>query len=361
MLQKFLTTGVAVATCALSYAQDTDSTKEKASAFKLSGSADVYYRYNFSKPKDAPYNNLTSFTNSQNSFELGMASLKAEHTIGKVGMVADLGFGKRAEDFSYNDAKSTLAIKQLYLTYSPSAALKFTAGSWATHIGYELVDAYLNRNYSMSYMFSYGPFFHTGVKADIALGGKSTLMVGIANPTDLKSASNMPKMLIAQYAVATKDDKFKAYLNYQGGKYNDSAKLYQGDVVLTYAFTDKFNMGYNGTVQSRNMKQSDKWGASNSWWGSALYLNADPISWFGLTLRGEYFSDKNDVLGIHGAGVTGLGNVFETTLSANFKVDNLTIIPEFRLDNSKNAVFVNSANELKKSTGTFILAATYHF
>ena len=41
--------------------------------------------------------------------------------------------------------------------------------SWATHVGYELVDAYLNRNYSMSYMFSYGPFFHTGIKADFAI------------------------------------------------------------------------------------------------------------------------------------------------------------------------------------------------
>ena len=45
-------------------------------------------------------------------------------------------------------------------------------GKWATHVGYELADAYLNRNYSMDYMFSYGPFSHTGLKADIGLGVK---------------------------------------------------------------------------------------------------------------------------------------------------------------------------------------------
>ena len=51
-------------------------------------------------------NNFTSFTNSQNSFELGMASVRLDHSIGKVSVVADLGFGKRAEDFSYNDEKN---------------------------------------------------------------------------------------------------------------------------------------------------------------------------------------------------------------------------------------------------------------
>ena len=44
----------------------------------------------------------------------------------------------------------------------------------------------------------------------------------------------MPKMIIGQFATATQDDKLKAYLNFQGGKHNDSAKLCQEDVVLTY-------------------------------------------------------------------------------------------------------------------------------
>src|SRR6186997_224513 len=148
-----------------------------------------------------------------------MASVRLDHTMGKVGVVADLGFGRRAEEFSYADANTMLAIKQAYITYAVKDNLKFTAGSWATHVGYELVDAYLNRNYSMSYMFSYGPFFHTGLKGEFSLGSKSVLMVGVANPSDLKTGSRMPKMLIGQLATGSKDDKFKAYLNYQGGKY----------------------------------------------------------------------------------------------------------------------------------------------
>ena len=150
-------------------AQDTT----KNASIKFSGNADIYYRYDFNQPK-VPYNNFTSFSNSQNSFELGIISFIAEHNIGKVGMLADVGFGKRANEFSYNDEKSSLAIKQLFITYSPSSKIKLTLGSWDTHIGYESVDAYLNRNYSMSYLFSYGPFFHTGLKADISLTEKSS-------------------------------------------------------------------------------------------------------------------------------------------------------------------------------------------
>jgi hypothetical protein len=213
----------------------------------------------------------------------------------------------------------------------------------------------------MSYMFSYGPFFHTGLKADINLGGNNTLMLGVADPTDMKSAdikySNdgvMPKMVIGQFATGTKDSKVKLYLNFLGGKYNDSARMMHEDVVLTYSVNSKCSLGYNGTVQSRSFKSEGKWGSYKAWWGSALYLNYDPISWFGLTFRGEYFNDKKNVLD--------LGTSFIIpTLSANFKLDNLTIIPEFRLDNAGNSVFYKNEHETTKSTGSFVLAATYHF
>ena len=41
-------------------------------------------------------------------------------------------------------------IKQLYVTYDLSPKFKVIAGSFATHIGYEVVDAIGNKNYSIS-------------------------------------------------------------------------------------------------------------------------------------------------------------------------------------------------------------------
>ncbi|TAG12562.1 MAG: porin [Sphingobacteriia bacterium] len=323
----------------------TDSTKKSSTTF--SGFVDAYYRSNFSAGPGTT-NNLTSFTNSQNSFELGMASMKVEHTTGKVSGTVDLGFGMRAHEFSYNDSSRGLsAIKQAYVSFAASDKVKFTMGKWATHIGYEVVDPTGNRNYSMAYAFSYGPFFHTGFKADISLGGKSAFMIGVANPTDFTTTTSNVKVLIAQFSTATKNDKLKAFVNYQGG-----TGLSQFDLVVNGIVSDKFSVGYNGTSQSLKTN-----GLAESWTSHIVYLNLDPSAGFGMTLRGEYFKDRatNPILG-------NAANIFAATLSGNIKIDgHLTIIPEFRLDNAKNSIFTKSDGGFAKGTNTFLLAAVYKF
>jgi putative OmpL-like beta-barrel porin-2 len=356
MLRKI--SALAIITVAVTpYVNAQDSTKK--SALNITGSVDAYYRYNFQNAKDSGIiNNYTSFTKSQNSFELGMASLKAEYTMGKVTGVVDLGFGRRAEEFSYNEKNTGLgtAIKQAYISVAASDKLKFTMGKWATHVGYELVDAYLNRNYSMAYMFSYGPFFHTGIKGELTLGNFG-FMLGVANPTDYVTASFGKKWILGQISAGSSSGKVKAYLNYQGGKDFADNSVNQVDLVVSGTLSDKFSVGYNGTVQS--VKANGK-SSGDSWWGSAVYLNVDPTKVFGVTLRGEYFDDKKGVSVL--TADAGIGTaVFATTLSGNIRIDNLTIIPEFRIDNAKDAIFMKNSGEAVKSTGSFILAATWHF
>ncbi len=353
-----------IGSCFSSQAQDStsgmttaaDTSKPAASPTPtITGSVDLYYRYNFANSKTS-FNNLTSFTNSQNSFELGMASIRADHSWGKASATLDLGFGRRAQEFSYNDGTgntffSLANVKQAFLSYAFSDKFKITAGKWGTHIGYEVVDAYLNRNYSMSYMFSYGPFFHTGVKADITIAGKTALMVGIASPTDASTTESSHKFAIAQLSSATADGKWKFFLNYQGGKYDLGSTLNQLDLTLTGTITDKFSVGYNGTVQFRKPEG----GSSDSWWGSAVYLNVDPTSKFGLTLRGEYFDDSKNIITANG------GKYTEFTLSGNVHLGKLTFIPELRYDNSSTSSFEKNDGSSTKNTFSAILAATYSF
>ena len=331
--------------------------EETKPALIITGSADVYYKYDFSKTKANTY---TSFTGTHNSFALGMASVKLEHKGNKVGAVLDLGFGPRAKEFAYTDEGITQAIKQLYITYSPADWLKFSAGSWATHVGYELVDPQLNRNYSMSYMFTNGPFTHTGVKADITKG-KHGFMIGVSNATDFRVPPDgyiNKKFLIAQYSLAATDN-VKIYLNYVGGKNYDTSKVSQFDAVLTAKVSDKFNIGFNGTVNTTQGWDGAKNLDGESWWGSALYLNVDPKPWFGLTLRGEYFNDDNQ-LKMFGIAPEG-GSIFATTLSANFKTGGFIFIPEFRMDNASQAVFVDKDGAGKKSASNFLISAIYAF
>lgn len=352
----FATAVIVVSLCSGIMAQD--STKP----FTLSGSVDAYYRVGVGASGSPSLNNKTSFTNSNSTFQLGMASIKAGYAIGKGGVVADLGFGRRAEEFSYADEGTLQAVKQAYFYYAPSDKVKFTFGKFATHVGYELLDPQLNRNYSMSYMFTNGPFSHTGVKADFTLGGGSGLMFGIANPIDVTAptSGSDPKTLIAQYSkVGDKYSVFVNYAGYFGGKNfnSEASNLNQFGITAAATLSDKFSLGYDGTVQFNKDENFGGIGKSKSksWWGSALYANLTATETFGLTLRAEYFGDEK-------YGIKVGTDVFATTLSGNIKVGGFTLIPELRLDNAKDAIFSkNSAGAGTKSAFSAILAAVYSF
>jgi hypothetical protein len=321
-------------------------------ALIISGSADIYYRYDLARTDK---NELTSFTRSNAQFQLGMASVRFEHKTNRVEMVAELGFGPREREYAYNDQGITQAIKQLYLSYSPYPWLKFTGGTWATHLGYEVVDAFANRNYSMSYLFTNGPFSHTGIRADLH-SGKNGLMIGISNPCDYRSIpagghNNMD--LIAQYSYAASDD-LKLYLNYVGGRDIQDNRTHQYDLTITDKLSPLFSFGFNSSL-NRSSLAAEKYSSSRSWWGSALYLNLDPKSWLGLTLRTEYFNDEQ------GERLPAPAAVFATTLSANLKVDGFTFIPEFRLDNANAPIFFYHNGAPARSAANFLLAAVYSF
>lgn len=376
MVKNFKLLMIAIVSFISAHAQDSTKAAVPAPAPKVdsvppnpattfSGSLDLYYRYNFA---NAPSfnNNYTSFTNSQNSFELGMATIRADHSWAKAGVTVELGFGRRAQEFSYNEAYqggvvgapptpyfSIANVVQAFVYYNITDKIKLTAGKWGTHIGYEVVDAASNRNYSMSYMFSYGPFYNMGLKADIAIAGKSAFMVGISNPTDNSTTTSSNKMFIAQFSTATPNSAWKFYLNYQGGTTSDTSSLSQFDLVLTGTLSSKFGVGFNATDQTRKISPLGGSSSNVNWWGAALYLNWDPSSLFGLTLRSEYFEDKDNV-------VTP-GSFTEFTLTGAFHLGKLTFMPELRYDNSNSSAFLKHDDSPSSNTFSGILAATYVF
>jgi hypothetical protein len=199
----------------------------------------------------------------------------------------------------------------------------------------------------MSYGFSYGPFFHTGIKADISLGGKTALMVGLANTTDYISAPSAVSYVLAQISTASANDKIKALLNFQG-----STELTQLNLVLTGVLSKKVTLAYDGSILTTHQL-----GVNNSWNSHAIYLNYDPTQTFGLTLRTDYFNDRK----INPLVTTNGGSLIATTLSGNFKCSNLTIIPEIRMDCDSDPIFSKNGFQNKKSTTSFILAAVYKF
>jgi len=362
-MKKVITILVLALTTSIAFAQEKAAETSPATTF--GGSADAYYKYDFSNIS----NGYTSFTNTHNSFELGMVSLEASHKWKKASVFVDLGFGGRAKEFTYNDNQYSFMIKQLIFTYDISDSFKVTAGTFGTHIGYELLDAVDNKNYSMSYAFTYGPFFNTGVKAQYT-SGKFSFMAGITNPTDFKSAmetGTSAKTFIGQ--VAYTGETGSVYFNVSSGASNGTPERdnngnplpsaedkTQFDFVASKKFGDKFALGFNATYATINNNIDSN--LDGDWYSFVFYPTYTFSPSLLLAYRLEFMNTKDaapSVGALMGSSIVG------NTLSLNYKVGNLTIIPELRIDSASENIYVANDGGLKGVNSYALLAATYTF
>jgi Putative beta-barrel porin-2, OmpL-like. bbp2 len=333
-------------------------TEVKPPPLSISGQVDAYYRFSSAKAAG-----LTSYTPATNAFGLGMANVTVSKDLGKIGFVADLMFGPRAEATNYTDKTSLAFIKQLYLTYKPTDKIKFTMGNFMTFVGYELVEATNNFNYSMAYNYTNGPFHHTGLKVDFALSENFGLMVGTFGPTDNKFYSGAPTKMNFGGQLSYVNGGFKAYLNALTGQSHNPLALKESidtttsdvttlDLTVSYQVSSKVGLGLNVINKSAKLS-SDKNATSDAFTGIAVYANYAASDKFILAARYENFNDSKNVTGVYdGAAI----NAF--TLSGNIKIDALTITPEIRFDSADKKLSLLGG---EKSDFAFILATTYKF
>jgi len=304
--------------------------------FSISGSVDGYYRYNFGAPNDNSVAPGTSFAN-QSGFALGMANTIISYEGEKTGFVADLVYGQRGEDAVFNSDGSAQIVNQLYAYWNVTDSFKLTIGNFNTYLGYEVISPTGNFNYSTSYMFSYGPFSHTGLKADFA----DTYIIG------------------AQVGYAV--DNGSAYLNFRygnEGEPGDVGPLFQVDLTTGWDITSKFYLGINGTyVSQEDQGEGDPAG----FYGIALYPQIKATDNFSIGLRGEYFAVYNGALNAVGLNADDDGSVFAATLTGSYDVGSLTFKPELRLDSTAENTFTNNDGEATKSLASFVLGAVYSF
>ena len=334
---------------------------------EISGYADIFYKYDFDKTGD---NTKTSFTVPDNSIEPAMLTLKLVHTTGKFSATADLGFGSKVEDFNYAENNSKVLLKQLFIDYRPTENFTLTAGSWTTHIGYELLDAPDNDIYSMSYAFSNGPFFHTGIKANYAKNGFN-FMAGVDNPNDLKSSFNKiiiyddngniigrknyyNKFIIWQAGYSK--EKWSLYLNGLHGSYNPlDNNISQYDFVASYELTGKFKLGANATFSHTTYDSSD---TKKDWYSLVLYAKYRAAENVALNYRGEYLDNKDGVLSL---GQAAGNTVFANTFSATITSGNFQLKPELRFESASEPIYHKSNGDTKKSSANFLVGAMYSF
>lgn len=327
-------------TTSMTFAQDTP--------LEISGSGDLYYKYDLSKNPNIG----TSFATDQNSLSLGMIDIALKKKTGKTSFVGEVSFGPRGAGQSIPDvAGQSFHIQNLYASYAASEKLTLTAGYMSTFVGYEVISPLSNLNYSTSYLFTNGPFQNAGVKANYAFTSKVGLMVGLFNDqwNVYQADSSLGLNAFGAQLSLAPVEGLNAYINYLDG----SASGTIIDLTATYQISEKFKLGINAADYSG---VADDTGFT----GFALYPSYAVSKTFGLALRAENFSAKKGNASAL-SGVVADESVTALTLSANLKSGNLTFIPEFRLDNGSEEFFLDSDGVGTKSASQVSLAVVYGF
>ena len=317
-------------------AQDTDESMPEPT-FNFSGSVDTYFRSSFTEDPVAPG---TSFANL-NGFSLGMANFIVSYEGEKSGFVADVVFGPRGSDAVFGSVgNSSEMVNQLYAYYNIAEGVTVTLGNFNTFLGYEVISPAANFNYSTSYMFSYGPFSHTGAKVDFSISEDVSLMLGVFNQTDQTEANY---------------DRYTAF-GAQLGLYGQYINLLAGDEYFQLDYTggfdlsDSFFLGINATTATL--------AGDTGFAGVALYPQLTASDSFAIGLRGEFFSETDGF----GALVSdGDADNFSLTLTGSFTSGNFIFKPELRLDSASSEIFAISPTETSDSLTSFVMAMIYTF
>lgn len=309
--------------------ENLETSKKK---FTFSGSLDAYFRTNFTAPNDdnqiAPE---TSFADTA-GFSLGMANIIAVYEKGKIGGVADLVFGPRGE------AASSNVLNQLFTYYNINENTKLTIGKFNTFLGYEVISPTGNFNYSTSYLFSNGPFSHTGLKADFTFSEDFSLMLGVFNQTDVTEFN--PD---GSYAIGAQLGYSCQFLNLL---YDKAGLGFEIDYTGGFDASADFYIGINAAFADNE---------GEGFYGIDIYPQYSASESLIIGLRGEYFQTQSDT-------ITNDPSIIALTLTGSYTIDeDLIIKPEFRLDSSSEDIFIDTNLIATESLGSFVLAAIYKF
>lgn len=353
----------------LAWGQITKSVSvDSAQQISLTGSIDTYYHKAFNTNESAP---RTSFSNLP-GFSLGMINFVLEYSGSKTGVVTDLVFGPRGTDAIFNapasknlqGAGSSHLINQMFVYYVMNDHLRFNAGQFNTFVGYETITPVKNVHYSTSYLFSYGPFNHTGVWADLKFNDHCTAKVALMNPTDYTEFNPFNLYTIGgQLSVTGKNSLLNFNITYgdPDGQINatdsigsvSSGNAFQIDFTGSVNAGEKYNIGLSTSLRSLGSGQikttdSDRTVVEGGgYFGFALYQIVTLSASTKLALRAEHFTEYNKGVGAIGTYTeSGRASVTSLTLSGNLTRSNLRLIPEVRIDNTSTDSFTRSATNI---------------
>jgi len=303
------------------------------------------------------------FDTEPNSFNLHQAAITvAKQPKEGFGGLVNLTAGRDARIIHAFDTntESQFDVTQAYAQYA-TGPLTVIAGKYVTLAGAEVIASPSDVNYSRSILFGYAiPFTHTGLRATYAVNDMLSVIGGVNNGWDDVKDTNKQKTLELGLTLAPTKSLSFAAVDYVGTEQvAGPLDTTQGqrnilDLVGTWTATDKLSVTLNYDYGT----QDNAVGGTNQakWSGLAGYVNYLLTDTWRLSVRGEYFNDKDG----YKTGVVQKWKEGTVTL-AYLPAKNMEIRGEVRGDRSDVASFMKSDGTASKSQSSYGLEAIYKF
>jgi Putative beta-barrel porin-2, OmpL-like. bbp2 len=341
-----------------------DSTNEKSSPLSFSGFAEAYYSYDFNKPVD---NNRPWFLyshNRHNEFNINLAFVKGSYNTDKIRANIAIAVGTF---MNANYAAEPGVLKNIYegnvgVKISKNKNLWLDAGIFSSHIGFESAQSPSCLVLTRSVIAENSPYYECGAKISYTSENDKWLFSALAlnGWQRIQRVSGNSLMSWGTQITFTASDKVTLnYSTFLGTDKPDSARLWRifHDIYGIFHLTNKLELilGVDLGQEQLSKGSSDY----NTWCGAAGILQYAFNHNWALAFRGEYYSDEDGVMIS-----TGTPNGFKTS-GFSFNIDgsigeHLLWRTEFRLFNSKDAIFIKDNNSIKNNHAiTTSLALTF--
>ena len=322
----------------------------------IGGYVDSYFSFNVDRPLSHA-NQLRNFDVTENQITVANAELSVTKAAAPLGFRVDFDYGPTNDIVQSGAAGSIADVGQAYITYvAPlGQGLTIDAGKFATHMGFEVIKAKDDFNYSRSLLFALSiPYYHLGVRASYPVSSILTLNGYLYNSYNGPTV-NSGKTFGFEAALAP-SSAFSLIFNYIGGPAlpDTVSKKFRNveNLIATWQATEKLSFAVDAVYGQENLPTMVA-----LWKGVAGYVRytlAEPST---ITLRGELYNDPEGF-------TTGTSqNIDEITFTYEYKpMANLILRAEYRYDSADGVVYDGNGGSLtRRNQATLDLGAIVVF
>lgn len=318
----------------------------------IGGYIETAYTYAFEKPSNGILN-YRGFDNRHNTFTIQNVVLDATGSIGDFSARIALQVGQTPNTYYLFEPRQAGAdgapaatpeafrhVQQAILTWKAPVlrGLDVSAGIFLSPIGFEVLQAKDDWNYSRSNLFFGLPYYHTGIRASLPVTDRLTLTTMICNGWNSVVDNNDDKSLITQ-ATYTIPDRLQISALYLGGAERSKGAAegrpwrHTFDLWAQVDATSWLSFAAHGDAGlERNQFGVSSWGAF------ALYARAKALDWLSFAGRFDRFAEHVP---------TNASPIFfpaswvsSGTLTAEVRpIDHLTARVEYRHDQAAKAMY----------------------